>query len=94
MGSVASASARISQHYLTKSKFTAVAKLAEDYDACGVQVAHSGTLMGVLFDANNRGVVTRATTLAGKIKAVGVQGGRLFAVNADSGFAEDYHEEC
>ena len=93
MGHVASASARINQHHLAKSKFTAFVTLAEDYDACGVQVAHSGSLLGVLFDANERGVVTRAAALAGKIKAVGFQGVRLFSVNADGSLAEDYRNE-
>jgi uncharacterized protein involved in propanediol utilization len=53
---VASASARINQRHLRTPKFDHIEKLADEAEAIGVQVAHSGTVAGLLFDpadANN-----------------------------------------
>jgi uncharacterized protein involved in propanediol utilization len=86
IGRVATASARISQHHLAKPRFEVVTELAETHGACGVQVAHSGTLMGVLFDADERGIAARAAVLAGTLGQAGFRGIRMFAVNADEGF--------
>jgi len=83
IGRVATASARISQHHLAKPRFEAVVELAEAHGACGVQVAHSGTLMGVLFDADERGVAPRARALAGTLRQDGFKGIVTFTVNVD-----------
>lgn len=88
VGLVATASARISQHHLTKPRFEAVLNLAEAHGACGVQVAHSGTLMGVLFDADERGVAARAAVLAGTLGQAGFRGIRTFALNVDGTFLQ------
>ena len=50
VGKVASASARINQRHLPKPYFDKLEKLADDVGAVGVQVAHSGTVAGLLFD--------------------------------------------
>src|SRR3546814_6847724 len=86
IGRVATASARISQHHLAKPRFEAVVGLAEAHGACGVQVAHSGTLMGVLFDADERGVASRTAALAGTLGQARFRGIRTFAVNVDGAF--------
>ncbi|MBO6720029.1 MAG: kinase [Rhizobiaceae bacterium] len=86
IGRVATASARISQHHLAKPRFEAVAELARAHGACGVQVAHSGTLMGVLFDADEGGVTTRTTALAKTLRQAGFKGIVTFAVNVDGVF--------
>lgn len=52
LGRVATASARINQRFLPKLNFEQVIRLAEDVGAVGVQVAHSGTVMGLMFDAD------------------------------------------
>ena len=52
IGQVATASACISQRHLPKPDLQLIIDLAETHGACGVQVAHSGTLMGALFDAS------------------------------------------
>lgn len=83
IGRVATASARISQHHLAKPRFKAVVDLAERHGACGLQVAHSGTLMGVLFDADERRVAARAAVLARALGQAGFRGIRTFAVNVD-----------
>lgn len=51
LGHVATASARISQRHLRKPRFDAVLQLSQEHGAVGIQVAHSGTLIGILWDA-------------------------------------------
>lgn len=50
VGRVASASARINQQHLPKPCFDKLERLADDMQAVGLQVAHSGTVAGFLFD--------------------------------------------
>ncbi len=50
VGYVASASARLNQRYLPKPYFDDLEKLVERVGALGLQVAHSGTIVGLLFD--------------------------------------------
>lgn len=47
---VATASARINQRYLSKPLFDNLEKICEESGALGLQVAHSGTMVGLLFD--------------------------------------------
>ncbi|HWO23358.1 MAG TPA: amino acid adenylation domain-containing protein [Kofleriaceae bacterium] len=59
---IATASARISQRHLAKPAFAAIEELAAQVGALGIQVAHSGTVVGLLFDPerNNRQRIARA----------------------------------
>jgi uncharacterized protein involved in propanediol utilization len=50
LGNVATASARISQQHLPQPLFDEITAIARATGACGIQVAHSGTLIGLLFD--------------------------------------------
>jgi uncharacterized protein involved in propanediol utilization len=50
VGQVASASARINQRHLPKRHYDYFEKLVERVGALGLQVAHSGTVVGLLFD--------------------------------------------
>ena len=50
VGSVASASARINQRHLPKPHFDRLEKLSAKVGAVGLQVAHSGTVVGLIFD--------------------------------------------
>jgi L-threonine kinase len=54
VGAGATISARASQAVLPKSDLTSVLDFAEKVGAVGVNVAHSGTVMGVLLDARER----------------------------------------
>jgi uncharacterized protein involved in propanediol utilization len=54
VGAVASASAEINQKYLPKPKFSELQEIALAAGAVGLQVAHSGTVAGLLFDRQNR----------------------------------------
>lgn len=51
LGRVSTASATISQGYLPLPGFEIALRLSAVHKACGVQVSHSGSLVGILFDA-------------------------------------------
>jgi uncharacterized protein involved in propanediol utilization len=51
LGRVATASAQINQRYLPKPQLDLLLRLCEQHGGCGVQVAHSGTVAGLIFDA-------------------------------------------
>lgn len=50
VGKVATASARINQRFLAKPRLDELEKIAAASGAIGLQVAHSGTLVGMMFD--------------------------------------------
>ena len=83
LGRVATMSAVISQRHLPKTRFEDVVGMAQDFGACGIQVAHSGTLYGILFDANERAAATRAVALAKAVQEEGFKGIATFALNAE-----------
>jgi Protein involved in propanediol utilization, and related proteins (includes coumermycin biosynthetic protein), possible kinase len=49
IGSVATASAKINQNYLIKPNFNKILKIAQETKSLGVQVAHSGSIIGFLY---------------------------------------------
>lgn len=51
LGRVTTASARINQRYLPKPPLEPLLELCLAHGGCGVQVAHSGTVAGLIFDA-------------------------------------------
>lgn len=53
LGRVATASARINQRFLPKPNFQELSRIAAEHRAIGLQVAHSGTLVGLLFDPDS-----------------------------------------
>ena len=55
IGRVASVSASINQRHLPTPRFGRLEKLIEEVGASGVQVAHSGTVVGLLFDPQDTG---------------------------------------
>lgn len=59
VGYVATASSRINQRFLPKPDFDLVLSLADASNAVGVQVAHSGSVVGLLFDGEDDGVDSR-----------------------------------
>lgn len=54
LGRVATASATINEHFLPKPLFKDVVAIGRDVGAVGVAVAHSGTVLSVLFDPQDR----------------------------------------
>ncbi|MGA8547765.1 MAG: hypothetical protein WB785_21220 [Mycobacterium sp.] len=51
LGQVATSSALINQQFLPKSALDFLLDLCERVGGCGIQVAHSGTVAGVIFDS-------------------------------------------
>jgi len=64
LGRVATASARINQRYLPKPQLELLVRLCEQFGGCGVQVAHSGTVAGLIFDAQAEAVSERLARCA------------------------------
>ena len=50
IAAVATESATLNQRFLPLRQFRAIRELADEYRALGVQISHSGTVAGVLFD--------------------------------------------
>lgn len=59
VGYVATASSRINQRFLPKPELDALLKLVGTSGAVGLQVAHSGSVVGVLFDGDDEDVDVR-----------------------------------
>jgi uncharacterized protein involved in propanediol utilization len=72
LGRVATASARINQRFLPKPNLDVLLELGERHGACGVQVAHSGTVAGLIFDARLPNVEERARRCAVGVEALGL----------------------
>lgn len=70
LGAVATASARINQHYLPAAGFSEVEECAVESGAAGVQVAHSGTVVGLLFDARHPEFSSRCIAAARLLQRV------------------------
>ncbi len=83
LGHVATASARINQRYLPKRYFDVLLQISRDAGGCGVQVAHSGNLMGVLIDAKAPDAADRTKTAATAARAFGFSDIVRFSVNVD-----------
>jgi uncharacterized protein involved in propanediol utilization len=51
IGAIATESATLNQRFLPLRQFRVIRELADEYRALGVQISHSGTVAGVLFDS-------------------------------------------
>jgi uncharacterized protein involved in propanediol utilization len=71
LGQAATFSAKISQRHLAKSKFATALGIARAFGACGLQVAHSGSLIGIMLDATASDVTGSARKIAEAVTAVG-----------------------
>lgn len=83
LGRVATASSRISQRHLSKSRFDDMLRLTAEVGGCGLQVAHSGTLMGILFPVEEPGVTERTNAVADRLSHSGFEHVTVFATYAD-----------
>lgn len=72
VGHVASASARINQRHLPKPHFDELEALTTQVGAVGLQVAHSGTVVGLLFDPAAANVNDRITTAQKHLATIGI----------------------
>lgn len=71
MGHCATLSAKISQRHLFKAQFETALGIANAFQACGVQVAHSGSLIGVILDASAADAADIARKIAGAATTAG-----------------------
>jgi uncharacterized protein involved in propanediol utilization len=55
LASIATESAALNQRFVPLSGFREICALAQEYRALGVQISHSGTVAGILFDARSGG---------------------------------------
>lgn len=72
LASVATASARINQRFLPKPALEDLLRLGRQFGGCGIQVAHSGTVAGVIFDAKRPGAVDDARAYAAAVEQLGL----------------------
>lgn len=72
LGRVATASARINQRFLPKPKLDFLFEVGRQHGGQGVQVAHSGTVAGLIFDARQPGVQAVALRCVAAIEQAGL----------------------
>ncbi|WP_329114821.1 GHMP kinase [Streptomyces sp. NBC_01353] len=78
LGEVATASARRGQQVLGHPEFDALTAVAQRVGAAGVQIAHSGAVAGVLFDAAAPGLRHRVRSCLRALDAHGIPAARAF----------------
>ena len=79
LGEVATGCARINQAHLPKPRFDRIDEVAQRIGALGVQVAHSGTIVGLLFDPYDPLGARRIADARGEITALGFDRPWLFS---------------
>lgn len=72
LGRVATASARINQRFLLKPSLPDLVELSRRLGGAGVQVAHSGTVAGLIFDARQPGIAKSVSECRSGIEALGL----------------------
>ncbi|MBL1078372.1 hypothetical protein JK358_28600 [Nocardia sp. 2] len=73
LGQVATTSALINQRYLPKPTLRLLLQLCASYEGCGVQVAHSGTVAGLIFDPARPGGLENAQRCESRIRELGLE---------------------
>jgi uncharacterized protein involved in propanediol utilization len=84
LGQAATMSARISQRHLPKPYFDIVVDIAARHHACGIQVAHSGSLFGLMLDVQSARRESIHTIIAA-LENRGFQDIGIFPVNVEEG---------
>jgi len=83
LGHVATASARINQRYLPKDNLDEALAMSAEAGGCGVQVAHSGSLIGILIDARTPDAAGRVERAVSKARDGGFINIVHFTVSVD-----------
>jgi uncharacterized protein involved in propanediol utilization len=73
IGRVATTSARINQQFLPKACLEHLLDIARQYGGCGVQVSHSGTVAGLIFDPRRPGTGAGVDGSTAAIEALGLR---------------------
>jgi uncharacterized protein involved in propanediol utilization len=81
VGEVASSSARINQRYLSKPGFEFLESVVEAVGAAGLQVAHSGCVAGLLFDARAPDAESRIAAASRQLAAAGLRSAFRFSTH-------------
>jgi uncharacterized protein involved in propanediol utilization len=71
LGQVATTCSRINQAYLPKPRFEQLEEVASRVGAVGIQVAHSGTVIGLMFDPRDPAKSTRLQTAREELARLG-----------------------
>lgn len=71
LGRIATESARVNQRRLPKPRFDAMLDIAASYEACGVQIAHNGNSVGLIFDPAMRAMRWRMEQAARALRQLG-----------------------
>jgi uncharacterized protein involved in propanediol utilization len=88
LGQVASASATINQLYLPKPHFQHLKAITEKVGAVGLQVAHTGTIAGLLFDPNDALRESRIRHAQSLLSGIGINQTWFFQTR-ENGLAEE-----
>ena len=72
LGRVATASASINEHFLPKPMFKEIRRIADCVGALGVAVAHSGTVLSVLFDPKDVQLEQKLERLHSDLNQLGI----------------------
>jgi uncharacterized protein involved in propanediol utilization len=72
VGKVASASARINQYYIAKPNFDQLERICDNVGGLGLQVAHSGTIAGLLFDPADPEMQEKVKDCQAYLKEIGI----------------------
>ncbi len=91
LGRVATASALISQRFLPKPTLEFLLDVCKRCGGCGVQVAHSGTVAGVIFDPDRPGVVTDIDRCAAYLDRAGLVLTGMISPNGASVPGDGFH---
>ena len=73
VGSVATASARISQRFLPNPALEFLLDVCRRGGGCGVQVAHSGTVAGIIFDPRQSDAEANVERCAARLEKAGLE---------------------
>ena len=73
LGRVATASAAVNQQFLPKPMFSELRCLAEWVEALGVAVAHSGTVLSILFDPSDERLEAKVDQARKDLESLGIR---------------------
>jgi uncharacterized protein involved in propanediol utilization len=80
---VATESAALNQRFVPLRWFREIRVLAAEYGALGVQISHSGTVAGVLFDGRPGGGPGLLDEVTARVSALGARPRGFFTIGAD-----------
>lgn len=89
VGQVATASAHINQQYLPKPHFNKFQAVVEQAGAVGFQVAHSGTIVGILFDPKRENTESRIQHAQRMVSEMGFEQTWRFSIRTEESNSAD-----